>query len=133
MSKFQCSLLTVSLFGIISYPDISFGLGINCRGSSTCGVVEGSIATLTNNVCSLPGFFKYAPGQRITYYCDRFAGGLAVFTQNTSSNLSARNACSLLKRLQNHGCKKCGSIPLAFPGSNDVSKGQLTVNYVAHC
>jgi len=128
------SLLIITLLGILLYPQISSGLGINCRGSSSCGAIDASLRDIIILVCNLPnGPAGYGPNVRIAKWCDRFTGGLAAFTQDTKTSINPRKACSLLQRLAQHGCKVCGSIPLDFPNSNDVKKGQLTVNYVAEC
>mgnify|MGYP005988751167 CR=1 FL=1 len=45
---------------------------------------------------------------------------------NFTSNHKGRNLTLCL------GCGGCGSVPTVQDGSNDVSKGQLTVNYVTN-
>ena len=32
--------------------------------------------------------------------------------------------------LLGHGCDACGSVPLGYPETNDVSMGELTSNFV---
>ncbi|ORY01486.1 killer toxin, partial [Basidiobolus meristosporus CBS 931.73] len=107
-------------------------IGINCRGSSQCGATGNSLNQLVNTVCNLPKKDSYGPGVRIASNC-HILGGISTFTQNTGRSITASQACSLLHKLQNHGCNVCGSVPLGFPGDNNVAHGQLTVNYVAQC
>lgn len=127
-------LLSILLLGLLSYPQISNGLGINCKGSSSCGAVDGTLQAIVDMVCNLPnGPAGFPPGVRLAQYCDRFAGGIAAFTQNTKTFVTPGKACSLLQLLKKHGCGTCGSIPLDYPHSNDVNKGELTVNYVLKC
>lgn len=136
---FQRKLLFLSiiLLGLSFFPQVCDGLGINCRGSSSCGAVDGTLRDITDLVCNFPfgrnAKRRYNHNERIAQVCDRFTGGLAVFTQDTRSTITPMQACVLLRLLMRHGCKACGSIPLDFPNSNDVKKGQLTVNYVFKC
>ncbi len=118
------------LIGIILYIDATSGLGINCRGSSNCSGLY-SLNVIANKVCNeVPPGNVYNPGVRIATNCVA-ASGIAAFVQSTSQSITGAQACQLLRRLQDHNCKVCGSIPIN-PG-NDVSKGQLTVNFVGAC
>lgn len=83
-----------------------------------------------NNVCGLPPTKEFGPGQQMATNCGG-SGGFVPFTQNTEDNITAGKACDLLKRLQQHGCTGCGSIPIDL--SDDVKNGQLTVNFVSKC
>ncbi|KAK8034253.1 hypothetical protein PG993_009248 [Apiospora rasikravindrae] len=85
--------------------------GINCRGSSNCG---GTLCKLTDILSQ------------------RYRRGLCAFVQgNFNGQITASKAGDLLQDLVNHGCNKCGSVPVDFPGSNDDGNGILTVNYVS--
>lgn len=53
-----------------------------------------------------------------------------LFLQN-SGGAPGHSIPPLLDILKNHGCGLCGSVPLFAPeGDNDVSRGELTINYV---
>lgn len=124
--------LLTSLFGVLLYSAFSFGLGINCRGSSACEYTGGNFNALVNTVCNeVPPGNIYAPNVRIASNCHG-VGGLSAFTQNTHQIITGAQACVLLRKLQDHGCRECGSVPLGG-SNNDVSKGELTVNYVSSC
>ncbi|ORX79203.1 killer toxin [Basidiobolus meristosporus CBS 931.73] len=130
----KASTITAGITAILSMVLLTQvdALGINCRGSSECATTGNSLNQLVAKVCSLPGGNIYGPGVRIATNC-HILGGIAAFTQKTGSSISASKACSLLHELQNHGCNVCGSVPLGYPGDNDVNHGELTVNYVGNC
>ncbi|KAL3463487.1 killer toxin [Aspergillus heterothallicus] len=117
------------------------GLGINCRGSSNCGsFVFGNYANgnpleqlnrlIQNNIdpsqwynngeqiACLKGSVFYTP----SYIC--------AFLPNSGGapGLSIKN---LLPYPIDHGCGTCSSVPLFFPGDNDVNNGILTLNSVS--
>ncbi|KAK0252868.1 hypothetical protein LTS09_012025 [Friedmanniomyces endolithicus] len=56
-------------------------------------------------------------------------GGICSFLQATSSGVQGGVIKGLVQELQKHGCNACGSIPTT--SQNDVSKGELTVNFVS--
>ncbi|RGP81842.1 killer kp4 [Fusarium longipes] len=109
-------------------------LGINCRGSSSCGV--GGIAHTPNgdlkdvrDAVASGEEGNFGNGDHIA--CIPFAfGNLCAFYQGIGSRtFTKEQSVTFLDQLRQHGCSKCGSIPVD-PG-NDVKNGQLTVNYVA--
>ncbi|GKU16525.1 unnamed protein product [Fusarium langsethiae] len=109
-------------------------LGINCRGSSTCGV--GGIGHTPNgdlkdvrDAVAAGEEGNFGNGDHIA--CIPFAfGQLCAFYQNIGDRtFTKEQSVTFLDQLRQHGCSKCGSIPVD-PG-NDVKNGQLTVNYVA--
>lgn len=110
MAQASLSLFITLLIGIITLcPDFSSELRINCRGSSNCSGLY-SLNKITAKVCNdVPPNNIIKPG--------------AAFVQTTSQTIMGRQACELLRRLQDHNCKVCGSIPINT--GNDVSKGQL--------
>ena len=57
------------------------------------------------------------------------AGNFCAFLQNAPEAKTVAQVKGYVQALLNHGCQVCGSDPTE-PG-NDVSKGQLTVNYVS--
>ncbi|KAH7186243.1 killer toxin Kp4/SMK [Fusarium flagelliforme] len=109
-------------------------LGINCRGSSSCGV--GGIFHLPNHdmkdvrdAVAAGEEGNWANGEHVA--CVPFAfGQLCAFYQGIGSRtFSKQQTVTYLDELLEHKCDKCGSIP-TDPGNN-VANGQLTVNYVA--
>jgi hypothetical protein len=74
----------------------------------------------------------FADGEQIAcnQYKDSGSGGaFCAFMQNIGDNKTdAVTVKNKMRDLWDHGCRTCGSVP-AWPG-NDVSKGQLTVNFV---
>ncbi|KAF4447821.1 killer toxin, Kp4 [Fusarium austroafricanum] len=109
-------------------------LGINCRGSSSCGVggifhtPNGDLKGVRDAVASGEEG-NFGNGDHIA--CIPYAfGQLCAFYQNIGSRtFTKEQSVAFLDQLRQHGCSKCGSIP-TDPG-NDVKNGQLTVNYVA--
>ncbi|KAG5759440.1 hypothetical protein H9Q69_006708 [Fusarium xylarioides] len=109
-------------------------LGINCRGSSSCGVggightPNGDLKDVRDAVASGEEG-NFGNGDHIA--CIPFAfGNLCAFYQGIGSRtFTKEQSVTFLDQLRQHGCSKCGSIPVD-PG-NDVKNGQLTVNYVA--
>ncbi|EEB89054.1 hypothetical protein MPER_12899 [Moniliophthora perniciosa FA553] len=100
-------------------------LGINCRGSGLCGSAGATLfqlTTLINN--GLSDNAQFVDQQQIACLAH-----LCAFFQDTRTTNNGATVKTLLQGLLNHGCTKCGSIP-TLPG-NDVSTGQLTVNYVS--
>lgn len=111
----------------------SHGLGINCRGSSSCGGSSGTLSSLTAEICNQnPLSDTKPPGAPFAQAkCGTYTEAKAVFIQSTSQSLSYGQVCDYLRKLKSHGCKGCGSIPIN-PGNN-VKNGQVTVNYVSQC
>ncbi|PHH60619.1 hypothetical protein CDD81_1409 [Ophiocordyceps australis] len=106
-------------------------LGINCRGSGFCSFNTASLQTVHDQVGVLVATGgrdrHFNSGQQIA--CSHGSqGSVCAFYQSGASG-SAQDAYGQLQQLLNHGCRQCGSVP-THPG-NDVSKGQLTVNYVS--
>ena len=118
------------------------GLGINCRGASECSIHQ---PETDNGLYRIAQFIDttmddnmyYADGTKIACLPgardqNRGNGGLCAYLQN-GGNATGGQLKLLARKLQEHGCKKCGSIPtLVTIGINDVSKGELTVNWTSH-
>lgn len=121
-------LLTLAFLGMY-HSGLASAKGINCEGGSLCAVntgILGSIRNLiTDNVNGVDPNYYYQNGEQIA--C---AGDLCAFCQN-SNGAPGHSIRSLIVQLVNHGCSACGSIPLFYPGDNDVSHGELTVNAVS--
>ncbi|PVH70117.1 hypothetical protein DL98DRAFT_598075 [Cadophora sp. DSE1049] len=105
--------------------------GINCQGSSDCSGLAFSLASLSdicNNLCSHIDDTVRSNGYHLAESCNNVKEGLAAFYQGTPNGGSTRMACTLCRRLEDHGCEACGSAPLV---DNDISLGgELTVNAV---
>lgn len=109
-------------------------LGINCRGSSTCGVggighsPAGTLQQVRDKVAAgLKGV--WSNGQHVA--CVPHATGrLCAFYQNIGSRTFNRGqSLTYLGYLLDHGCRVCGSVPT--DDGNNVNNGELTVNYVS--
>ncbi|KAK5990861.1 KP4 killer toxin [Cladobotryum mycophilum] len=105
-------------------------LGINCRGSFMCNASEGiSLQTVHDQIGVLVANNAdrhFNTGEQIA--CSHGSqGSICAFFQSGASG-SARDAYNFAQQLLDHKCGACGSVPTQ--GGNDVSKGQLTVNYV---
>ncbi|KHO00715.1 Killer toxin, Kp4/SMK-like, core [Metarhizium album ARSEF 1941] len=109
-------------------------LGINCRGSSTCGVggighsPAGTLEQVRNAVAGGPNG-SWGNGQQIACV-PHVTGRLCAFYQNIGNRMfSKQQSVAYLDQLMAHGCRVCGSIP-TDPGNN-VGNGELTVNFVS--
>lgn len=106
--------------------------GINCRGAGGCLGQAGSLSTLIAFVSErIDPNRWYKNGEHIV--CAGAGGtGLCAFPQNTGG-IPGKAVLKLLQDLHQHGCSKCGSIPIFFPDgdNNDNTHGILTVNQVA--
>lgn len=106
-------------------------LGINCRGSGFCNFNDASMQVVHDQIGIIVaeggGGRRFNTGQQIA--CSHGQqGSICAFYQSGASG-TAQDAYGQIQGLLNHKCRQCGSIPTQ-PG-NDVSKGQLTVNYVS--
>ncbi|KAL5330605.1 hypothetical protein ACEPPN_000123 [Leptodophora sp. 'Broadleaf-Isolate-01'] len=105
--------------------------GINCQGSADYAGFGFSLASLSdicNNLCSHISDTVRQNGYHLAEACNNVKEGLAAFYQGTHRGESTRTACTLCRRLEEHGCKTCGSAALV---ANDINLGgELTVNTV---
>jgi hypothetical protein len=126
--KFSQSLAITSAFALTAVEVNA--LGINCRGSGDCSTIVGNINQLISTVGNIQGDRFYNDGEHIACLESELGNGLCVFAQG-SGGLPGSSVPPLLQALSDHHCGKCGSVPLFFPqGSNDPSKGILTVNVI---
>ncbi|KAK5993975.1 KP4 killer toxin [Cladobotryum mycophilum] len=108
-------------------------LGINCRGSGFCMADENVSAQQVMDqigilVAQGGGDRRFYSGQQVA--CNSGStGSICAFYQNGASG-TGHDAFNQAKQIIDHGCRICGSVPTQ-PG-NDVSKGQLTINYVSN-
>ncbi|KAJ8096204.1 hypothetical protein PM082_000113 [Marasmius tenuissimus] len=101
-------------------------LGINCAGSGLCSLISDRLSQISSLLDGVPSDRQYTDGYNIA--CQN---NLCAFYQSMGSGVtsSGARANELVKGLLNFGCQVCGSNPIL--AGNDVSTGQLTVNYVS--
>ena len=107
--------------------------GINCEGSSECEPSGANLSDLASDAGELDPSRWYNNGDHIV--CEKASengGGICAFLKNTGG-APGSSIQPLLDALENHGCKRCGSVPLYYPqgDNNDADHGVLTVNYVS--
>ncbi|TQV90465.1 hypothetical protein V2A60_010455 [Cordyceps javanica] len=123
----------MNFFSLSLFLTSATALGINCRGSGFCTINNGASLQVVhdqvgNLVASGGGDRRFNSGDQIA--CSHGSqGSFCAFYQNGASG-SAKDAYNQIQQLLDHGCRGCGSVPTQ-PG-NDVSKGELTVNYVSN-
>lgn len=137
-------LTTIVFFTSAIKPTTAGVKGINCEGSyPICAMVgaNGLDSPDGTNARSVPSWFLarfksdvpstvvYPPGYQIGCFGNRLNGALCLFTQATGKSYSQAELWPVLKDLDYHGCRYCGSAPLDR-SINDVSRGMLTINYV---
>ncbi|OPB38899.1 hypothetical protein A0O28_0020050 [Trichoderma guizhouense] len=104
--------------------------GVNCNGSSNCAGLSFSLSDFVQLSQQLDENRIYRPGEHIICAEGAFGNGACAFLQGNSAE-NGHFVKILLQDLLNHGCKKCGSIPVdATQGGNDDGNGILTVNAV---
>ncbi|KAJ3524757.1 hypothetical protein NM208_g11930 [Fusarium decemcellulare] len=104
--------------------------GINCNGSALCSREPGNLQHILSYSGGLDDNRWYQNGQHIICQTSTDNAGLCAFLKNTGG-LPGREIKRLLIELENHGCKKCGSVPAFYPSDNNSnSHGELTVNFV---
>lgn len=120
--------VTLALASTIS---LGSALGINCRGSGNCPGIAGSLDELISRADAVDDNRSYQNGQNIVCIESKLNNGLCAFLQGTGGMLG-KDIKVLLRDLRNHGCGKCGSIPVFFPSgdNNPDTHGILTVNAV---
>ena len=126
----------VLAFSVISLAPVALCLGINCRGGYNCaypGPGNSDVARqLVRYIDGIENSRFYNNGEQIACVIDG-AGttGYCAFWQKTNG-LYGGTAKQKAHYITDHGCKICGSVPLDYPNTNDVEKGMLTFNAVAH-
>ncbi|CAF9940637.1 MAG: hypothetical protein HETSPECPRED_002473 [Heterodermia speciosa] len=116
---------TATILSALAAVPLASGLGINCRGSSGCVGSSSTMRNLQSRMQGVPADAYFSNGEQII--CNEHQ--ICVFFQSISG-VKRQSAAQLgLNDLVAHGCNICGSDPTE-PG-NDVSKGQLTVNWVS--
>jgi hypothetical protein len=105
----------------------ALSLGLNCQGSSESHGKPGNIASLL--VADING------AKDDTWFNDRqqiaCEQKTCAFLQKTQGE-PGRNLKGIAHYIADHGCGACGSVPVFYPGNNDVSAEELTFNYVSN-
>jgi len=124
---------TSTLLALISTLGLT-SAGINCEGNANCPGVNANLGNLIGFAAGIDDNRFYQNGQHIVCEKSQSTGapGLCAFLQNTGG-VPGSSIKTLLQDLQDHGCKKCGSVPVFFPSdNNDGDHGILTVNEVGN-
>ncbi|SPJ90354.1 related to KP4 killer toxin [Fusarium torulosum] len=111
---------------ILSLTATASAKGINCEGSSQCGFFAADgmkkMVKLINSIDEKKHSWANN-GQQIACVENQCA-----FLQKTGG-APISSIKTLITELYDHGCDGCGSIPLFYPGDNNVNNGELTVNW----
>ncbi|KZW01562.1 killer toxin, kp4 [Exidia glandulosa HHB12029] len=122
----QARLSSVFIATLLAAPS-TWALGINCKGSSKCGDQPKDTLQRIYDLIETqidPNFF-FPDGRQIA--C---ANSVCAFLQK-SQGASGQVVKDILDDLKNHSCQVCGSVPTLYRnGTNDVNKGELTLNFV---
>ncbi|KAJ2978430.1 hypothetical protein NQ176_g3820 [Zarea fungicola] len=114
---------------LVSTVQLGSALGINCRGSGNCLGIAGNIDDLIKYADKLKDYQIFTKDKHIVCQKSQLGNGLCAFPQDTFAVTGAQ-VKKLLRSLKDHHCKKCGSVPVGYPGSNDPTNGILKVNAV---
>ena len=125
--QFKLSLFSVVLSTQL-FPAV-YGTGINCDGSSSCGFApSGTTGKLANLLSGVNPSRWYSNGEQIG--CSgNSAAPVCAFLQK-SGGASGATIKQQAHYIPDHGCGKCGSVPLNYPQGNNVEDGELTFNFV---
>ncbi|KAJ2981449.1 hypothetical protein NQ176_g2014 [Zarea fungicola] len=106
-------------------------LGINCQGSSQCGPTFGGPSDILASVQNIDPNHTYQNGEYIACAQNDLGTGKCAFLQGTGG-ITGDLIKTLVQDIVNHGCDKCGSVPVFFnAGDNDPNThGILTINFV---
>ena len=122
------------LAAILAFSTQAAAIGINCQGSSNCGLSgSANLQGIINAANNAGDFHVFQNGEHVACVqgTGSVGGSLCAFPQGTSGGIEGWKAKQLLGFLKDHGCGRCGSVPRNFPNNNDVnSAGMLTVNWV---
>lgn len=124
-------LFFVALIGIMLCTNLSFGIIINCSGRAEClKIGTDGIDRIASKLCNdVPPNNIFKPSVRIATVC-KAGVEIGAFVQSSTQSVTGAQACQLIRRLQEHNCKFCGSVQL---DPNDPSKGQFTVDFLKTC
>lgn len=110
------------------------GVGINCHGSARCLTSDnmGVMEKLAAHMARMHDRDVYMPGQSIACFYDGWSGFYCAFVQGKRAPRGGVYGVLLkekMRQLVEHGCRGCGSVPLAADNESRTS-GLLTVNFV---
>ena len=126
MQRSAAAITTLLVLLALSVVNVT-ALGINCRGSSLCSGKGNAMVALRDGINrDIDRNRQYSNGKQIA--CTD--NNICAFVQDSSGSVSGDRIATLMPYLVDHRCATCGSVPLDYPNSNDVSQGELTVNYV---
>ena len=110
--------------------------GIGCWGSKYCKQFVGYNQNRTlfrESINEAPDSATYQNGQNIACWrgeaYNGIQGGLCVWVWDTDNTTTGAVVKDRVQRVWDHGCQKCGAAPIVDDGSNDLSKGQVTVGW----
>ena len=114
-------LTSISLFSVVNAVQ-----GITCDGRWYCERIEGDYEDFMKNVMAnpLPPTRMYKPGERIACLVK-----VCASLEYTMQDYNGSVVNSLVEQLHLHGCIKCGSVPVLYPGSNAVNFGVLRIDW----
>lgn len=132
------ALILTALLSISSTSAASLAKrGINCQGSSECSQGTGEVSRkLTGYIDQLDNSRWVDNGVQIACVREPHSGdesgAICAFMQGTGG-APASSLKTLAQDIVDHGCNKCGSVPLFYPSdNNNGDHGILTFNYVAN-
>jgi hypothetical protein len=121
---------------LLALLPLTSALGINCKGNGNCGLPDGvpHVSDIIAAAANAGDNHVFQNGEHVA--CRAFGGAaggsLCAFPQGTNGGIEGWKAKQLLGFIRDHGCSRCGSVPVNFPNDNDVGcAGQLTVNWVS--
>ncbi|MCJ1463045.1 hypothetical protein MMC07_001649 [Pseudocyphellaria aurata] len=130
------SFLLVALPAILSFASSILARGINCKGGAGCVLLTRNTGQdLTDHISAIDPNRHYANGEHIA--CTHTWTGfilttMCAFLQWKPEGASGAEILNVAHWILDHGCVKCGSVPLGFPEDNEETHGMLTYNIVAH-
>ncbi|KAJ2976952.1 hypothetical protein NQ176_g4648 [Zarea fungicola] len=108
--------------------------GINCEGNNLCDNptfhLKDIVSAINSNIDTSR---TYQNGEHIACQRNTAGSGICLFLQGTGG-ITGDLIKTLAQDIVNHGCKRCGSVPVFFDsGDNNISDhGELTANFVGN-
>jgi hypothetical protein len=107
----------ITLLPILLAPT-TLALGINCRGSANCARPDsGASLDGLRNVANNAGdhhFFQNGEHVACLQFGGAAGGSLCAFPQGTNGGIEGWKAKQLLGFIRDHGCTRCGSVPVSL-------------------
>ncbi|MCJ1468107.1 hypothetical protein MMC07_006735 [Pseudocyphellaria aurata] len=128
------TFLLVALPAILSFASSTLATGINCRGSGGCYLLTKDTGDkLLDHISTIDPYRHYYNGEHIACTHSWLAfikTQMCAFLQKMPNGVSGAEILNVAHWILDHGCLKCGSVPLGFPDDNDENHGMLTFNVV---